>query len=696
MSKNKSIAGKNKKAAASPAAQPSAKDPSYLLSMSHAHSPDESVYGFQLVPAVLFTAIVIVVIRMFNYSRDMSSFYWSGSSSSLVDFFSHYKVVLIVISAVTALLMLLYRLCTQSLTIRKSAVYIPMAIYVFFVLLSYLMAESQYKVFAWHGWNDRFEGTYTILCYMFMLFYIINSVNTERNVKWIIYPLSGVTILLSALGLSQFLDHDFFRTTMGQKLLLPNYINENGVSSWEMVDRAAEGGKQFLTFTFQNREIYQTVYNINYVSFYLTLLIPLFGMLFIREKHMVKKVFWGLIVTIILINLIGSASSGGIFGMFFVVLTAVITLRTKLLKWWKSVTILLVLTACVAYGTHNYMLSYTGNSWFVEVQNAVTSVLNLNSRPEAAGLVPGTPSSTAGSGAIVGQTHLDYFENKGDDIIFSVDGNEAVIKPNPEDSSDLSVLDSDGNELSLISTKLKVRDSDEAENSAFTIDDERFSTVILFPATSGGEDDSKHDMCIFKLADNSQLWAFFLTDDGTYYYTETGSRVKLSKIPTMGWKNNLSFGSGRGFIWSRTIPMMKETIFVGHGADTYAIYFPHNDYVGKHNAGWNITTIVDKPHNMYFGAAIGTGVLSVLALIAMFIIYFIQSICIYFRSEIDDFCSIVGAGIFFGVVGFAFAGIVDDSTVSVMPLFYGLIGLGIAINSIIKRRNNAANGVSQA
>jgi len=33
-------------------------------------------------------------------------------------------------------------------------------------------------------------------------------------------------------------------------------------------------------------------------------------------------------------------------------------------------------------------------------------------------------------------------------------------------------------------------------------------------------------------------------------------------------------------------------------------------------------------------------------------------------------------------------GLVDDSTVSVMPLFYTMLGMGIAINMIIKRRDS--------
>jgi hypothetical protein len=40
----------------------------------------------------------------------------------------------------------------------------------------------------------------------------------------------------------------------------------------------------------------------------------------------------------------------------------------------------------------------------------------------------------------------------------------------------------------------------------------------------------------------------------------------------------------------------------------------------------------------------------------------------------------------FGISGFLVSGLVDDSTVSTMPMFYGLLGTGIAINMMLKRQ----------
>lgn len=289
-----------------------------------------------MIPMIIFGAITIMLVHMYSYTRPMSQFYWSGGSDSQSDFFSHCKLVCIMICACLAIAFMGYRFVTQSFAIKKSFVYIPMAVYSAFVIISY--ALSDYKEFAWWGYVDRFEGTASLLAYMLMLFMVINYVNTEKNVKWLLYPIFISSTILGILGITQATDHDFFRTALGQKLITPNILTESGQMLNELIDDAASRGEQILSFTFQERQIYQTVYNINYVSFYLTLLIPIVGLLFIRSIERIKEdakwkpLVWGALFALLLFNLIGAASSGGFFGMAVVVLLAFIVLNKKILR----------------------------------------------------------------------------------------------------------------------------------------------------------------------------------------------------------------------------------------------------------------------------------------------------------------------------------------------------------------------------
>lgn len=628
------------------------KNSDYFFSMSMAPRIGESLHWFQMIPAAFFTAFIIMIVRLHQYERPMSQFFWTNSANTLTDFFSYCKMTAIVICAVLALLIILYRIFSQSLSIKRSPYYIPMFVYSAFVIISYLM--SDYKEFALWGWNDRFEGTVTLLGYMVLLFYIINTVNNETNVKWIIYPTAISSSLLSILGLSQALDHDFFRTTLGKKLITPSWF-------WDSIDS--------LTFTFQNKEIYQTVYNINYVSFYLTLLIPLFGLLFIhsvmlaKEEAFWKKALWGTLFAITMFNLIGSESSGGFLGMAIVVIIAIIILNKTIINWFKPLSVLIVITILVA--------GITYDRWLPELTGAANGVLGVETT-DIQEMAKQSEENSASLNTTTQKGYIDYIETKGNDIIVSYEGQEITFTTYPENPLAIKLTDSTGKDIDIAQI--------EGTKSSFKVLDERFNSFVIGPA----KDSAGIDYFIIKI--DGKEWPFaIMQGNDVRYRNDLDKLVSLNKIENIGWKNNQSFGSGRGYIWSRTLPMMKETTFIGHGADTYCIYFPANDYVGKYNANWDINMIVDKPHNMYMGAWVGTGGISVLALLVLWLMYIVQSIKLFWNMRFSTFTEFTGLGIFLGICGFLVSGLVDDSTVSVMPMFYGLLGTGIAINTMLKR-----------
>lgn len=659
------MAKKNKQGGKTAAPQQSAKSQTskafgkcddYLYSMSMAPRIDEDMHWFQLLPAGFFTAFIIMIVRLYEYNRPMNQFYWTNSGNDLSEFFSYYKMVAIVICAILALIFMLYRIFSQSFFIKRSSYYIPMLVYSSLVLISYIL--SDYKEFALWGWNDRFEGTITLLAYMVMLFFVINTVNSERNIKWIVYPTALSSILLSLLGLSQAFNHDFFRTTLGKKFITPTYF-------WNQLDG--------LIFNFKHGEIYQTVYNINYVSFYLTLLIPLFGLLFIhsimngKEEPLWKKVLWGILFGLNMYNLIGSQSSGGFLGMAVIVLIAAIMLNKSIIKWWKPIAMLLAITILIGG------ITYT--RWMPELTGATTSVLGLNNKTTKEISEKSEEKFKEETSTTTAIGHIDYIETKGNDIIVSYNRNKITFTTYPDNPLAIKLTDASGKDINI--SKI------ETSNSFYTIEDKRFNTFAIGPA----QDSAGIHYFIIKINDSE--WDFALIPNQDVMFRNTlGNLVSLSKIASIGWENNLGFGSGRGYIWSRTLPMMKSTALIGHGADTYCAFFPQNDYVGKYNAGWGLNYVVDKPHNLYMGAWVGTGGLSVLSLLALWLMYIFQSIKLFWKRNLTSFIEYTGLGIFLGVCGFLVSGLVNDSTVSVMPMFYGLLGTGIAINILLKKQSN--------
>lgn len=646
----------------------------YLFAMSHAPSIDQSASVLHMIPIACFAALVILVVRMHAYTRPMTQFFWTDDldGEQITDFFSYNKMVLICVAAGIALLMALFRVTTQSIAIKRTYAYIPIGVYSLFVIISYFL--SNYKEFALWGWNDRFEGTIPLLCYMIMLILIINSVNTEKNIKQVIIPIAISAVLLSLLGISQALDHDFFRTVLGQKLIVPNLPLTDGSTTWQQIEAAHAAGDLYLRFTFNNKEIYQTVYNINYVSFYLTLLVPLYVMLFIRacrdtSAKLIKKIALGILVALLIFNLIGSKSSGGYLGIGVAFILAIVVFNKQLLKWIKPLLIVILVIAIV--------MGCTFNRWWPEISGAVKSVLGIKSATVS---TQTQEPKTYGPGEHA--PSIDYMETGSNTIKMSINGEELVIAVQTEGDAITGMSISDGSGKILSTSAVE-------GTGVYAINDARFYEYVTVALAY---DETEY---FIQVTTGGFPWNFVSRDDEIYFYARTQKLVKLSKIEKWGFENNPSFGSGRGDIWAHSFPLLKHSLLWGTGADTYCAVYPQNDYATKwNNNGFsdrNQYLIVDKPHNMYLHAGICTGCVSLLALLALYGIYLVQSVKLFWKRDLEnDFLLFSGAGCFLGITGFLVAGLVDDSTVSVMPLFYTFLGLGIAINMIIKRRDAKA------
>lgn len=147
-----------------------------------------------------------------------------------------------------------------------------------------------------------------------------------------------------------------------------------------------------------------------------------------------------------------------------------------------------------------------------------------------------------------------------------------------------------------------------------------------------------------------------------------------------------TFASNRGYIWSRPIPMLKDVLIIGYGPDNYPMVFPQEDYVGRFNVGNKgmLDIITDKPHNMYLQTAINTGVISLLALMFIWGMYLFDCFKLYIGGNMESFVEYMGAATFLSITAYLVAGLFNDNIVSVAPLFWILLGMGIGINRMIR------------
>lgn len=116
--------------------------------------------------------------------------------------------------------------------------------------------------------------------------------------------------------------------------------------------------------------------------------------------------------------------------------------------------------------------------------------------------------------------------------------------------------------------------------------------------------------------------------------------------------------SGRGFIWARSRPIIKNTILLGNGPATYPLYFPQ--YSKRGNAMGYQGLIVDRPHNIYLNIWVSTGLVSLLILMA--------SILRKIKSSNDKALKMAA-------IGFLLAGFFTDSVICVTPYFVTILGI---------------------
>lgn len=578
-------------------------------------------------PLVLVVTIVPLIVYLRIVPLEGPSLVFTNGQDNM-DFFSYYKMVWLLILTGLGLGIYFTRLfINKTVELRKDKVYYPLGAYLFLAIASTIFAT--HRNVALVGFVDRYEGLYAIIAYVALFFLAFNAIDNEKQVKAIIIGLSLSSLAMSLLGVTQFLGKDFFMTDFGKKLILP--------SAYHYLANK-------INFTFEtSRTVYGTLYNINYVGVYMSYVFAISTTIFILIKDWKYKAFFMIVSVSSFLTLLGSRSRAGMFSLVLYALLALIFFRKFFFKHWKAFTAILILIAGVFIGFNQFR------------EGLITNVLK------------------SGINSLTATKEYDF-----QDII--LDGSTASIV---FDTYTIKISSENG-EIRFLNEK------DELLNTEFK--------DYVFRATE--EPYNKHTFELQRLHQDPVLFSRISTNTGRHQLRFIINEINEIKVlgyslefldgisaPFIGFEGRESLASNRGYIWSRTLPMIKDTILLGHGPDTYALHFPNNDYVGKMR-GLNLNTLVDKPHNLYMQIAVNTGLLSLLAYITIAVMYFISSFKVYYtKSEYNNILDTTGLAIFLSTFMYLFTAISNDSIISVAPIFWVLLGLGFMINKKIKSLN---------
>ncbi len=138
-----------------------------------------------------------------------------------------------------------------------------------------------------------------------------------------------------------------------------------------------------------------------------------------------------------------------------------------------------------------------------------------------------------------------------------------------------------------------------------------------------------------------------------------------------GFESLYGFGTGRGYIWVQSLPVMKDSLLLGKGCGNFAFNFRQNELVGLLNTHGSMKYVIDRPHNWYLQVFVSNGLPFLICMLVLFAIIVIKGIRLAIRKEIGAF----ELGLLAGVLTFMITGLINDSCITVNPLFWLVLGL---------------------
>lgn len=511
--------------------------------------------------------------------------------------------------------------------------------FVFLVLTLSSALFSNYKQIALWGVYDRAEGFFTIACYILLFVYSIFTFKTTKDFKCVLIPIIIVVVINAFLGVFQYTGQDLLKTSLGAI-----FANVDPSS----VDTLYNSGN-----------LYGTLYHYNYVGSFAAIVLPiLIGSLFFEDDVFLKIV---ILITIACAFwlLFGSTSRAGLLGVAFSIIFALIIFRKIVFKSWKPVSIcvgcIIVLVVGLNFATGGKILSRIPSL----VSDAV-SIFKTSDKSDFKNSLPIQDIQNKEDGSIEIKVPNDVLK-----ISHTADG---YVFKNSKDE----IVNYEKN----IDTKAKTK--------TYSTTDETFKNISFRfgPYLTKTKDDG-----LLLNLDGTPQFMFGLRDDTTIHLINGNSKkdIDLEDPESIGFAGKEKLASSRGYIWSRSLPMLRNTLLLGTGPDTFVFEFPQNDLLGKLYAYDSATTIVDKPHNLYLQIALNEGVIALLAFLGIILIYIVDSIKLYALKSKFTENEIMGISVFLAVIGYLFAGIFNDSVISVAPIFWIVLGVGVAVNFINRK-----------
>lgn len=599
------------------------------------HKKKKKEFNDLLLPIIITIAVLPFVSRLIMYSCHFSEYSWFSDYDIVSDFFSYYKsYIFLILSIIAAIILILYFVLYRK-TIKDMKAFIPLAVYSVFTILSTLFSVN--KPISLSGGYAHFETVFTLLGYVVIAIYTYQFIQSESDIKTIMKAVTISVVLMCVIGFFQIIGRDLITFEWFQKLIIPSKYWDQYIGS--------------IKSNVRTNAVSLTLFNPNYASVYISMLIPLFLVIFPSKSKNIAKVTYIALLCMMLIILFRTYSRTGILSLFFCLLLFAYFYRHQIVLVWKQIVIVFLGALCL------FVLIDSQNSFTFTTRIAAT-IKSLNSTGH--------------------KNSLEEIKTLSDKVYIRYNGGEmyTALKESQASTYELVFYNQNGEDITNLynaqDTNLELDPFRSIKFSIETIEDKQF----------------------LKAEVNKKIWRFYVdSNEGYLYLNDFGKLDKLTDIEKVDFKNHEHIASGRGFIWSRTIPLLKKNLFIGSGPDTFPIVFPQSDYVGKANNCKTPYTLIEKPHNLYLMIGVQTGMISLIAFLAFYLFYLMKSLPLYSKlyknKSFHDISYLekTGLGCMLATISYMISGLFNDSSLQTSPLFWVMIGMGMMINYYLSEQD---------
>lgn len=607
----------------------------------------------RMLPVLIMVGVVPLIVRQTAYETGLSEQPWFANVFSAYEFFLAPKALALTFLMLAMAVAVGMRIWKEKKRIAFAKILIPLVAYEILAFLSACFSVN--RSFSFFGSYEQFESVWVLLSYGLVVYYIFLYAQTELELQVVTDAICFGATVVGLLGALQGLGFDYLATKLGQKLVTTEAFLK-GI-----------GGE--LTLKFEDNQAYATLYNPNYLGVFGAFILPFLVILILFEKNKWRRIWHCADFVLVAIAMLSSRSRAGLIAAGVAICVALLMNIRSVLKWWylaiPAVNFMVALVLLV--NAYNDNLLFKRLQGIFEKDNTTVT------------------EYTAEDGTVVRETGLTEMFTTTEGVVFTynemrlqvslyVDGDAYGIYATTEDGEQVPMLADD-------------------TGSLFWFEAPALSGVTVTPIYIGEE----LGICIDAIG---KEWKFFYDDSkGSYQYVTSYDKASDMIVgDRFGFENYQEIFTGRGFVWSRTIPLLKKHIFLGSGPDTFLLEFPKTDYLSMYQYVKDERLIITRPHNMYLQIGVQTGVLSLICILVFYGWYAASSLRLYCFRNKGSILEGFGTAAFIGSIGYMVSGITNDSMVVTAPVFWGMIGLGITANAMVtkQRKENAAEAVKNA